>query len=83
MPSMETAVALVVRPHDNELVKDLSFVLIGLFSVALSRAWQLVQSMVAAAMMSDDRAISDILARARLDIDASRLTGPVRQAEAG
>jgi hypothetical protein len=38
------AVALVLHPHDAGLVNDLTFVLIGAFAVALSRAWQLLQS---------------------------------------
>jgi hypothetical protein len=38
------AVAFVLHPHDAGLVNDLTFVLIGAFGVALSRAWQLLQS---------------------------------------
>jgi hypothetical protein len=38
------AVAFALHPHDVDLVTDLAFVLIGVFSVALSRAWQLMQS---------------------------------------
>jgi hypothetical protein len=38
------AVAFVLRPHEIELVNDLTFVLIGCFAVALSRAWQLMES---------------------------------------
>jgi hypothetical protein len=38
------AVAFALHPHDSELVKDLSFALIVAFAVALSRAWQLLQS---------------------------------------
>ncbi len=43
------AVAFVVHPHDAGLVNDLSFVVIGSFAVALSRAWQLMQSTTIAA----------------------------------
>ena len=43
------AIAFISRPHDADLVNDLSFVLIGLFAVALSRAWQLMQSIAGAA----------------------------------
>ncbi len=43
------AVAFVVHPHDAGLVNDLTFVLIGLFAVAISRAWQLMQSTAVAA----------------------------------
>jgi hypothetical protein len=42
------AVALALRPHDTGLVKYLSFALIVAFAVALSRAWQLLQSVAAA-----------------------------------
>jgi hypothetical protein len=38
------AIAFVLHPHDVDLVTDLTFVLIGCFSVALSRAWQLMES---------------------------------------
>lgn len=38
------AVRFILHPHDADLVHDLAFVLIGIFSVALSRAWQLMQS---------------------------------------
>jgi hypothetical protein len=38
------AIALVRRPHDADLVNNLAFVLIGCFSVALGRAWQLMES---------------------------------------
>ena len=37
-------VAFALHPHDADLVKSLSFVLIVAFAVALSRAWQLLQS---------------------------------------
>ena len=40
------AVAFVLQPHDLDLVTYLTFVLIGSFSVALSRAWQLMQSTI-------------------------------------
>jgi hypothetical protein len=43
------AVAFVLSPHDAGLVNDLTFVLIGAFGVALSRAWQLLQSGAVAA----------------------------------
>jgi hypothetical protein len=43
------AVAFVLHPHDADLVNDLTFVLIGAFAVALSRAWQLLQSTAVAA----------------------------------
>jgi hypothetical protein len=43
------AVAFVLHPHDAGLVNDLTFVLIGAFGVALSRAWQLLQSGAVAA----------------------------------
>jgi hypothetical protein len=36
------AIAFVLRPNDVDLVNDLTFVLIGCFAVALSRAWQLM-----------------------------------------
>jgi hypothetical protein len=38
------AIAFVLHPHDTNLVTDLAFVLIGCFSVALSRAWQLMEN---------------------------------------
>ena len=38
------AIAFVLHPHDADLVGDLTFVLIGCFSVALGRAWQLMES---------------------------------------
>lgn len=38
------AIAFIVDSHDVNLVTDLTFVLIGCFSVALSRAWQLMES---------------------------------------
>ena len=38
------AVTFVLRPHDSDLVGDLSFVIIGCFAVALSRAWQLMEN---------------------------------------
>jgi hypothetical protein len=37
-------VAFVLHPNDVDLVTDLTFVLIGCFSAALSRAWQLMRS---------------------------------------
>ena len=37
-------IAFKLHPHDAGLVNDLTFVLIGLFAVAISRAWQLMQS---------------------------------------
>ncbi len=42
-------VAFVLRPHNAGLVNDLTFVLIGLFAVAISRAWQLMQGTAIAA----------------------------------
>jgi hypothetical protein len=41
---LAVAIAFVLRPHDTDLVTDLAFVLIGCFAVALSRAWQLMES---------------------------------------
>ena len=41
------AIAFVLHPHDVDLVTYLTFVLIGCFSVALSRAWQLMESTTA------------------------------------
>jgi hypothetical protein len=38
------AIAFVLRPNDVDLLNDLTFVLIGCFAVALSRAWQLMGS---------------------------------------
>jgi hypothetical protein len=38
------AIAFVLHPHDVDLVNYLTFVLIGCFSVALGRAWQLMES---------------------------------------
>jgi hypothetical protein len=38
------AIAFILHPRDEDLVTYLTFVLIGCFSVALSRAWQLMQS---------------------------------------
>lgn len=43
------AIDFIFNPHDGELVNYLAFVLIGLFSVALGRAWQLIQSDAVAA----------------------------------
>ena len=39
-----TSVEFVLHPHDAQLVDNLSFVIIGCFAVALSRAWQLLQN---------------------------------------
>ena len=41
---LSLAIAFILNPHDLDLVTDLTFVLIGCFSVALSRAWQLMES---------------------------------------
>ena len=38
------AIAFIADPHDVDLVTYLAFVLIGCFAVALSRAWQLMES---------------------------------------
>ena len=38
------AIAFISHPHDVDLVTYLAFVLIGCFAVALSRAWQLMES---------------------------------------
>jgi hypothetical protein len=38
------AVAFILHPNDSDLVGDLTFVLIGCFSVALGRAWQLMET---------------------------------------
>jgi len=38
------AVAFITSPHDVDLVTYLCFVVIGCFAVALSRAWQLMES---------------------------------------
>jgi len=38
------AIAYIVHPHDTDLLTYLTFVLIACFSVALSRAWQLMQN---------------------------------------
>ena len=38
------AIAFIAHPHDVDLVTYLAFVLIGCFAVALSRAWQLMES---------------------------------------
>ena len=38
------AIAFVLNPHDAGLVTDLTFALIFAFAVALTRAWQLLQS---------------------------------------
>jgi hypothetical protein len=38
------AIAFIQHPNDTNLLTDLTFVLIGCFSVALGRAWQLMQS---------------------------------------
>jgi len=40
------AIAFILHPHDLDLVTDLTFVLIGCFAVALSRAWQLMERTV-------------------------------------
>ena len=45
------AVAFILRPHDVDLVTYLCFVVIGCFAVALSRAWQLMES---TAVSTDD-----------------------------
>jgi hypothetical protein len=50
------AVAFALHPHDSGLVKDLSFALIVAFAVALSRAWQLLQSVAAAEAGESDAA---------------------------
>lgn len=41
------AIAFILRPHDVDLVTYLCFVVIGCFAVALSRAWQLMESTTA------------------------------------
>jgi hypothetical protein len=41
------AIAFMVHPHDRDLVTYLAFVLIGCFAVALSRAWQLMETTTA------------------------------------
>ena len=41
---LSLAIAFVLHPHDVDLINDLTFVLIGCFSVALGRAWQLMES---------------------------------------
>jgi hypothetical protein len=41
------AIAFIVHPHDLDLVTYLTFVVIGCFSVALTRAWLLMQSTIA------------------------------------
>jgi hypothetical protein len=38
------AIGFILHPHDTDLVTDLAFVLIGCFAVALSRAWQLMET---------------------------------------
>jgi hypothetical protein len=38
------SIAFILHPHDVDLVNDLTFVLIGCFSVALGRAWQLMET---------------------------------------
>jgi hypothetical protein len=38
------AIVLILSPHDDDLITYLCFVLIGCFAVALSRAWQLMES---------------------------------------
>jgi hypothetical protein len=45
-------IAFILNPHDAGLVGDLTFTLIVAFAVALTRAWQLVQS--GAITASDD-----------------------------
>jgi hypothetical protein len=50
------AIAFALHPHDLDLVTYLAFVVIGCFSVALSRAWTLMQS---AAIASDEVPTSD------------------------
>jgi hypothetical protein len=47
------AIAFVLHPHDAGIVNDLTFVLIGCFAVAISRAWQLMQSTAVAADEAD------------------------------
>jgi hypothetical protein len=47
------AIAFVLHPHDTGLVNDLTFVLIGCFAVAISRAWQLMQSTAVGADEAD------------------------------
>jgi hypothetical protein len=37
------AIAFILSPHNHDLVTYLSFVIIGCFAVALSRAWQLME----------------------------------------
>ncbi len=56
------AVAFILHPHDAGLVNDLTFVLIGAFGVALSRAWQLLQS--AAVAEADEGHAADTSGRA-------------------
>jgi hypothetical protein len=36
-------IALAIHPHDDSLVYDVAYVLIGSFAVALRRAWSLMQ----------------------------------------
>jgi hypothetical protein len=41
---LAVAILFILNPRDTDLVSDLTFVLIGCFSVALGRAWQLMES---------------------------------------
>lgn len=48
------AIAFVVHPHDTDLVTDLAFVVIGCFAVALSRAWQLMETITVGGVPTAD-----------------------------
>jgi hypothetical protein len=50
-----TSVALILHPQEADLVEDLAFVLIGTFGVALSGAWQLLESTTVTAADEDHR----------------------------
>jgi hypothetical protein len=43
---LSLSIAFILSPHDTDLVTYLCFVVIGCFAVALSRAWQLMESTV-------------------------------------
>jgi hypothetical protein len=50
------AVLFALHPHDSGIVNALAFVIVGAFAVALSRAWQLLQSSAVAAAGENDLA---------------------------
>jgi hypothetical protein len=56
------SIKFTIYPHDANLVGDLAFVTIGTFGVALSRAWQLLQTAAAAGAGEGQAADTSVVA---------------------